>query len=71
MSGNYSIEDMRNAIMGKGWKSCLSCSSTGWENWDDDGNDLKPGPAGTDRCVGECETCDGLGFIPCPIVDKS
>ena len=64
----YTTEQMRNAIMGKGWKACLKCNTSGIENWNDDGDDVRPGDSSDpDRCTGTCETCDGLGFVPMPI----
>ena len=63
----YDTEEMRGAILGKGWKGCLSCNHSGLENWNDDGDDLRPGHSSDpDRCNGDCETCDGLGFVPMP-----
>lgn len=46
------------------WRTCQHCQGTGFENWAEDGGDIKPGRAGTeDRCDGECPMCDGLGHF--------
>lgn len=56
--------EIRNAILGTGWKACMQCESTGYENWDEDGGDVKAGStSNTDRCNGECGNCDGVGFV--------
>lgn len=43
---------------------CIECGGTGWQNWDENGEDIKNGKsASIDRDCGECETCKGVGFI--------
>lgn len=43
---------------------CLSCNGSGEENWNEDGEDIKPGHSyADDRSNGPCENCEGLGFI--------
>ncbi len=42
---------------------CIYCNGTGWENWDEEGEDVKPGrTTKSDRDEGECEKCQGVGF---------
>jgi hypothetical protein len=43
---------------------CIHCNGTGYQNWNEEGGDIKPGKRNsTDRCDGECEDCEGVGFI--------
>lgn len=43
---------------------CIRCNGTGWENWNDEGNDVKCGQSNNiERTNGECEKCDGVGYI--------
>jgi len=43
---------------------CINCFGTGWENWNEKGEDVKSGRTSDEnRCEGECEFCNGLGFI--------
>lgn len=43
---------------------CIHCNGTGYENWNENGEDIKPGhTSDPDRCEGECEECEGVGFI--------
>ena len=62
---HFTIEDMRDTILGKmPWRKCPICDGTGFENWDEDGGDVKSGRSGNpDRTEGECENCDSLGFV--------
>ena len=42
----------------------IYCGGTGWQNWDENGNDIKFGQTSDpDRCDGECEECEGVGYI--------
>ena len=42
---------------------CIHCDGTGWQNWDEDGNDVKVGKTSDPmRCDGECESCQGIGY---------
>lgn len=42
---------------------CIHCNGTGWENWNEEGEDIQFGRrSNTDRCEGECEECQGVGF---------
>lgn len=63
----YSAEDLRNIILNahkiKQFNRCNQCQTTGVENWDDDGEDVKPGYGGPERTTGVCQCCDGVGFI--------
>lgn len=63
----YTQEDVRNIILNshkiKEHNKCVDCSCTGYQNWDENGNDIKPGPADKSRTTGTCETCDGIGFV--------
>lgn len=61
----FSKDEMRQTILGKArWTRCLSCDATGWENWDENGSDVKSGTSSNpERCNGECENCEGLGFV--------
>lgn len=43
---------------------CIECNGTGWQNWDENGGDIKCGRrSSNDREDGECEKCKGAGFI--------
>lgn len=49
---------------------CINCNGTGWENWNGEtGGDIRPGAVdisifgNEDRICGECEECEGVGFI--------
>ena len=59
-----SAEVLRETILGKAtWSRCPMCEGTGVENYDEDGEDPKPGyPMSQDRQVETCEECEGLGF---------
>lgn len=56
-----------NAHKIKELNKCFKCNGTGFENWNSEtGEDIKPGRLQTysiDRDEGECEKCDGIGFI--------
>ena len=42
---------------------CDNCRGTGWENWDECGNDLQPGRSYDPKRVnGECQDCRGIGY---------
>lgn len=61
----YTMEQMRDTIIGKKkWRRCETCGATGYENWNEDGYDIRSGRTNdAKRCEGECEACSGLGFI--------
>lgn len=62
---SYSAETVRRIILGKTQaRKCPICEGTTVVNWDENGENIKSGP-GTwpDRATGECEDCNGLGFI--------
>lgn len=61
----FTIDDMRATILGQTpWKKCPQCEGTGYENWDENGTDIKSGRTGDpNRTDGECENCNSLGFI--------
>ena len=60
-----SLEILRDTILGKStWSRCPMCESTGVENSNEDGEDVKAGyPNSEGRFVEVCENCDGLGFV--------
>jgi len=46
------------------WKKCPQCEGSAWENWDENGEDVKGGHSeNPERCNGVCENCDGIGFV--------
>jgi hypothetical protein len=64
-------EEVRNIIHNahkiKELNKCHQCGGTGWENWNGEtGEDIRPGRL-TEydevRVDGECEKCDGLGYV--------
>lgn len=67
----FNSEEVRSIIHNahkiKKLNKCHQCNGTGYENWNGDtGGDVKPGPLGSYdgvRCEGECENCDGLGYV--------
>lgn len=61
----YSTDIVRGLILGTvKHRKCPQCESTGFQNWDIHGNDIKSGKSSeSDRCNGKCDNCDGLGFI--------
>jgi len=70
MSGDYKemtdeMMILRDTILGKTqWRQCRSCNGTGTENWNEDGEDIRPGHTSDEtRCNGDCENCGGLGFV--------
>ena len=65
MTRVFTTEEMRNTILGSTvWKQCPACNGTTWENWNEDGEDVRPGPSTSpDRATGECNNCDYLGFV--------
>jgi len=55
---------LQNAAKIKKDGRCIHCNGTGWQNWDENGNDIKPGHSSDiEREDGECEECEGVGFI--------
>lgn len=64
---DYAGEIVRGIILGTtDYRKCPLCEGTGFQNWDENGNDVKSGRGdlGTEiRSTGECDNCDGLGFI--------
>lgn len=61
----FNKEDLRAVIKGEVvYGQCPQCNGTGWENWDENGEDLKPGPSNDpNRESGRCENCEGVGYI--------
>lgn len=64
----YGIDELprlRATILGNiQWKQCLSCNGSGFENWNEYGEDIRPGrTSDPDRCEDTCENCEGLGFV--------
>ena len=62
---DYPGEILRSTILGKTkWVQCPVCLSSGYENYNGEGEDVRPGISyDPDRSSGECENCGGLGFI--------
>ena len=61
-----------NAHKIKEFNKCPDCEGTGWENWDPDGGDVKPGHIvnwDDDRDEGECEKCSGVGYVDFTMYD--
>jgi len=65
MMRDYPGEILRGIVLGElGYHRCIVCDGTGYQNWDENGDDVKSGKTSNpDRDHGECENCDGLGFI--------
>jgi len=62
---SISKQMLHDTIMGKlVWKKCPQCEGSAWENWDENGEDVKGGHSeNPERCNGVCENCDGIGFV--------
>ena len=59
-------EEFRNLIVTPKEKQteCRSCKGTGWENWNEDGENIKAGRTeDSGRVEGECQNCKGIGFV--------
>lgn len=59
-------EELRDIILGKiTYRKCPCCDSNGTEYWDIDGEVVLPyaHPDWEDYNQGECENCDGVGYI--------
>lgn len=59
-----SIDEFKSLIAGN-FKTfrCLQCDGTGCENWNEDGDDVRPGySSSNDRENGSCEVCRGIGY---------
>ena len=58
-------EDLRAVIIGKVvYGQCPQCNGTGRENWNEDGEDVRPGHSNDPaRETGNCENCEGVGYI--------
>lgn len=65
MANYYPTEIVRGIILGKiKYRKCPMCEGTAMQNWDEYGEDIKSGPSCSEnRTTGECDNCDGLGFI--------
>ncbi len=64
----YGSKDIRYILQNAGKIKadcrCIQCNGTGRENWNEEGEDVRPGSStNPDRINGECEKCDGIGFI--------
>lgn len=61
----FTKQEMIDTIKGKmKWRKCLNCEGSGWENWDEDGCDVRHGmTSNPERCSGECEDCNGIGYV--------
>lgn len=47
------------------YQKCMTCDGSGYQNWDGDGTDVKPGRSESDdRENGACESCLGAGIVP-------
>ena len=45
---------------------CETCKGTGYQNWNENGEDIKPGKLTEwveDRMDGNCEVCLGVGYV--------
>lgn len=64
---NYNGEIGKGFILGDvEYRKCKLCEGTGFQNWDESGNDIKSGPGdseGANRITGKCAVCHGLGRI--------
>jgi rubredoxin len=66
-----SVKDVRSLILNahkiKKDHVCHKCNGTGYENWNGEtGDDIKPGRLTNFddvRIDGECENCDGIGYV--------
>lgn len=72
MSEYLNGDEIRNIILNahkiKEFNKCPKCEGTGWEHWNGEtGSDIKPGHAPYDDEYvwdeGECERCDGIGYV--------
>lgn len=65
LSGEEIRDILENAYTIKTDGICPACLGTGYENWNGNtGDDIKPGhTSDPNRCEGECENCDGIGYI--------
>ncbi|MEY3400596.1 MAG: hypothetical protein RLZZ86_199 [Cyanobacteriota bacterium] len=69
MEDNYfEPEEIRSIIFNahkiKEFNKCPLCDGIGWENWDEDGGDIKAGRTNDpDREEGQCENCNGIGYV--------
>lgn len=43
---------------------CPVCNGTGEENWNEHGEDVRPGPStDAERVTGVCENCNAIGWL--------
>lgn len=63
---SFHATEMRDIVSGKTpYHHCVACEGSGYENWDEDGSDLKPNrSADPTRENGMCQTCGGAGIVP-------
>jgi hypothetical protein len=74
----FDSDDVRSIILNahkiKKDHQCKKCHATGYINWNGEtGNDEKPGRLkiyDTVRIDGECEDCDGVGYVDVLIYNK-
>ena len=62
----FDSRTMRDTILGKiSWRKCPQCDGTGYENWDEDGGDVKSGQSGNpNRATGLCDNCvESIGYV--------
>ena len=63
-------DDLRKIITGETkYRKCLKCDNNGQEYWDETGVSVLPYPHpdwGNNFESGECDTCDGVGFVEIP-----
>lgn len=68
----FEKEDLRKLILGKiTYRKCPNCDNDGQEYWDENGEGVCPHPReewGENYNQGDCENCDGLGYIPSTLV---
>lgn len=64
----FSEDDVRYLILNAEkikQNKCSDCDGTGHQNWNDDGEDIKPGKLDSyneNRVDGPCESCQGIGY---------
>lgn len=71
MEHTFSSDELRDIILNahkiKKNNTCPDCRGTGGQNWNGEtGGDVKPGyltEYDDSRLDGECEKCDGVGYI--------
>ena len=65
---DYTSEEIRYILQNAGKikqdGKCIECDGTGWHNYNEEGEDIKPGYSyDKDRGNDKCEKCKGIGYI--------